>query len=100
MAKADVYTKNYQDNYYNLDKQLMFREYVINNKDQICPFIGAKLKRDKFCVIWRDTNFSPNPVYDDIYYDNLFKEFLKKRVEYIEKAAKFNIICVIILKKL
>ena len=74
-----------------MDQKLFFREYVINNLDQICPFIGAKLKRDEFCIIWRDTNFSPNPIYNDQFYDELFKKFLKERVEYIEKLAKFNI---------
>ena len=88
--KADVYTGKFSDNYYNLEKRLLFNEYVINNLDQICPFIGAKLKRDEFCVIWRDTNFSPNPVFGN-QYDELFKKFLKERVEYIEKLAKFNI---------
>ena len=28
-------------------------EYVINDLSQICPFIGMKLKRDEFCVIWK-----------------------------------------------
>ena len=65
-------------------------EYVINNFSQICPFIGAKLKREEFCVIWRDTNFSLYPVYGN-QYDKLFKQFLKDRVEYIEKLSKFNI---------
>ena len=90
MAIADVYARNFSDNYYNLEKRLIFNEYVVNNLDQICPFIGAKLKRDEFCVIWRDTNFTPNPVYGNEY-DELFKKFLKERVEYIEKLAKFNI---------
>ena len=92
MAKADVYTGDFaSNNNNNIQEQLLFNEYVINNLDQICPFIGAKFKRDEFCVIWRDTNFSPYPVNDNQYYDNLFKQFLKERVEYIEKLAKFNI---------
>ena len=47
-------------------------------------------QRDKFCVVWRDINFSNNQVYDQ-FYDKLFKDFLKRRVEYIENLAKFNI---------
>ena len=47
-------------------------EYVIWDLDQICPFIGAKLKRKEYCVIWRDNNFSSNPVYN-----NNFDEILK-----------------------
>ena len=35
MAKADVYTGNFANNYYNLEKLLLFNEYIINNLDQI-----------------------------------------------------------------
>ena len=87
-AQADVYTC--KDNYDNLDKKLLFNEYVINYLGQIYPFIGAKLKRDEYCVIWRDKNFSPDSVYNNEY-DAIFKKFLKERIEYIEKLAKFNI---------
>jgi hypothetical protein len=62
---------------------------VIYDLNQICSFIGAKLKRDKFCVIWRDPNFSPDAVHNN-QYDELFKNFLKKRLEYINNFAKFN----------
>ena len=91
LAYANVLTGNYELNFpkYEKNKQL-FKEYVINDLNQICPFIGAKLKRDRFCVVWRDINFSNNQVYDQ-FYDTLFKNFLKKRVEYIENFAKFNI---------
>jgi len=65
-------------------------EFVINDPDQICPFIGAKLKRDEYCVIWRDNNFSSNPVYNNEY-DEIFKAFLKERIKYIQQTAKFNI---------
>ena len=65
-------------------------EYVIYELDQICPFIGAKLERDEFCVIWRDTNFSDKPVYNN-FYDQKFKNFLKERIIYIEELSKFNI---------
>ena len=37
-------------------------EYVIWDLDQICPFISAELKRNEYCVIWRDNNFSSNPI--------------------------------------
>ena len=43
-----------------------------------------------FCVIWRDNNFSPNPVYNNEF-DELFKNFLNERMKYIEKMAKYNI---------
>ena len=88
---ANAHAQNYELNFpKNEENKQFFREYVINDLDQICPFIGAKLKRDKFCVVWRDINFSNNQVYDQ-FYDKLFKDFLKRRVEYIENLAKFNI---------
>ena len=65
-------------------------EYVIWDLDQICPFIGAKLKRKEFCVIWRDNNFSSKPVYNNEY-DQIFKDFLKERLTYIEQYSEFNI---------
>ena len=86
---ADVYT-NTKNNYYNISDQLLFNEYVVNDLDQICPFIGARLKREEFCVIWRDINFSPNSIFNNKY-DELFKNFLKERIKYIEKLSKFNI---------
>ena len=58
--------------------------------DQICPFIGAKLERKKFCVIWRDNNFSSKPVYNNKF-DKIFKKFLEDRIKYIEQSAEQNI---------
>ena len=65
-------------------------EYVIWDLDQICPFISAKLKRNEYCVIWRDNNFSSNPVYNNKF-DEIFKKFLKERIKYINQKAKYNI---------
>ena len=65
-------------------------EYVIWDLDQICPFISAKLKRTEYCVIWRDNNFSSNPVYNNKF-DAIFKKFLNERIKYIKQMAKFNI---------
>ena len=65
-------------------------EYVIWDLNQICPFIGAKLKRKEFCVVWRDNNFSSKPVYNNKF-DEIFKKFLKERLKYIEQYAEFNI---------
>ena len=65
-------------------------EYVIHDFEQICPFLGCSLKRDEYCVIWRDSNFSPNPVYNNKF-DDIFKKFLKKRMEYIQELIKFNV---------
>ena len=65
-------------------------EYVIYELDQICPFMSAKLKRVEFCVIWRDNNFSPKPIYNNEF-DKKFKEFLKERMKYINQNANYNI---------
>ena len=65
-------------------------EYVINDLDQICPFMSAKFKRVEYCVIWRDNNFSSNPVYNNEF-DQIFKSFLKERMKYINQNAKYNI---------
>ena len=59
-------------------------EYVIWDLDQICPFISAKLQRNEFCVIWRDNNFSPNPVYNNEF-DELFKNFFLQKIIYYLK---------------
>ena len=73
------------------DQSIFFgTEFVINELEQICPFMSFKLKRDEYCIIWRDNNFSQNPVYNNKF-DGIFKQFLKGRMNYINKMAKFNI---------
>ena len=73
------------------DKTKFFgTEYVIWDLEQICPLIGAKLKRKEFCVVWRDNNFSSKPVYNNEF-DEIFKKFLKERMKYIEQYAEYNI---------
>ena len=85
-AKEDFSTiKEYPDK-----RKFFGTEYVIWDLEQICPFIGAKLKRKEFCVIWRDNNFSSKPVYNN-QFDEIFKKFLKERMKYIEQFAEFNI---------
>ena len=75
----------------NPDKgKFLATEFVVYELDQICPFMSMKLKREEFCVIWRDNNFSSNPVYNNEY-DKIFKEFLKERMKYINQNAKFNV---------
>ena len=66
------------------------REYIIGELCQIFPFMQIKIKRNEYCVIWRDNNLSSKPVYNDKY-DKEFKDFLKNRLEYISQYAKFNI---------
>ena len=75
----------------NPDKNKFYgTEYVIWDLEQICPFIGMKLKRQEYCVIWRDNNFSAKPVYNNKF-DEIFKKFLKERMKYIQQFAEHNI---------
>ena len=64
-------------------KRFVGTEYVIWDLEQICPFMSAKLKRNEFCVIWRDNNFSSKPVYNNKF-DEIFKKFLNERIKYIK----------------
>ena len=57
-------------------------EYVITEKEQICPIYGIKLKRNEFFILWRDPNFESN---------NLYSNYLKNRVLYANEIAKMNI---------
>ena len=72
------------------ESKFIGKEYVIGCLDQICPFMGAKLKRNEFCIIWRDINFSSKAIYHNEY-DEIFKKFLKERMKYIKQAAKYNV---------
>ena len=75
----------------NVDKSRFYsREYILGDKSQILPFIQIKVKRNEYCVIWRDVNFKSEDVYGDKY-DKIFKDFLKERLDYISRYAKFNI---------
>ena len=65
-------------------------EYVIWDLDQICPFIGAKLKRVEFCCIWRDTNFSKE-IFCGPGAGGAFKKFFAERMKFLEQYAEFNI---------
>ena len=65
-------------------------EYCVWDLDQICPFMSLKLKRDEYCVIWRDVNFSEKPIYNNEF-DPKFKQYLKEMIKYIEQSAKFNV---------
>ena len=72
------------------ESKFIGKEYVIGCLDQICPFMGAKLKRNEFCIIWRDINFSSKAIYHNEY-DEIFKKFLKERMKYIKQVAKYNV---------
>ena len=64
-------------------------EYVIFDLDQICPFIGAKLKRNEYCIIWRDNNFSNNKIINDEF-KILKKNFLSERIRFIKQFSNYN----------
>ena len=74
-----------------IDKRRFYgTEFVINDLEQICPILGFKLKRDEYCIIWRDNNFSKDPVYNNKF-DETFKNYLGNLLEKISQKAKFNI---------
>ena len=74
----------------SIDKRKFYgTDFVINDLDQIFPFMGFKLKRIEYCIIWRDTNFS-NPVYPNQTGNN-FKNYLEDIKEKIIQKAQFNI---------
>ena len=86
-----AYTGSSSESLVNPDlKKFYGSEYVIWELDQICPFISIKFKREEFCVIWRDDNFSEQKVYNNEF-DQKFKDFLKERIRYIKQAAKYNV---------
>ena len=63
---------------------------LFGNWNKFVPFMSAKLKRNEYCVIWRDNNFSSKPVYNNKF-DEIFKKFLIERIKYINQVAKYNI---------
>lgn len=66
-------------------------EYVVPGiEEQICPFLSIKLKREEYCIIWKDENFSKKEIHG-AGFDKLFKKYLKERMDYINKCAKYNV---------
>ena len=57
-------------------------EYIISEKDQILPLYRLTLKRNEYCIIWRDPNFGVK---------NSFSGFLEYIKNIIDKEAKMNI---------
>ena len=65
-------------------------EYSIYDLNQIFSYIGAKLERNEYCIIWRDNNFSTNQIINDEL--NTFKKnFLKERMRFIKQNSKYNV---------
>ena len=65
-------------------------EYVVWDLDQICPLISIRFRREEYCVIWRDDNFSKKAVWGNEF-DETFKNYLKERMKYIKQTSKYNI---------
>ena len=63
------------------------KEYKVGGLNQICPLFSFRLKRNEFCIIWRDNNFSSSPVYYNKS-DKEFKNFLK---EMKSQSGKYNL---------
>ena len=59
-------------------------EYVIYDLDQIFSYIGAKLERNEYCIIWRDEIFSTNHL-------TLKNNYLNEIIRYIKQNSKYNI---------
>ena len=86
-----AYAASTSETIYNPDfSRFVGTEYVIYDLDQICPLISVKFKREEFCVIWRDVNFSDKAVYNN-QYDEKFKKYLNDRLRYINQMAKYNV---------
>jgi hypothetical protein len=66
-------------------------EYVVGPyEEQICPFLSIKLKREEYCIIWKDESFSSEDIYKN-QFDPLFKDYLKQIMDFINKFAQFNL---------
>ena len=61
--------------------KFMGTEYVITEEDQFLPLYGLTLKRNEYCVVWRDGNFDG---------DNIHAAFLNSRKQFIYKQAQMN----------
>ena len=65
-------------------------DYDIYDFDQIFPYIGAKLERNEYCIIWKDNNFSANQIMNDEF-NTLKNIFLNERMRYIKQNSKYNV---------
>ena len=62
--------------------QFIGNEYVISENYQIFPLYTITLKRNEYCVLWRDPNFELN---------NSFKEFLEKVKKVCREKINMNL---------
>ena len=69
---TDYRGKNLSKDQLNNYKGLIWKEYLITDKDQILPLYSITMKRVEYLVIWRDYNFDPeNP---NKYSEKVFQE--------------------------
>ena len=65
-------------------------EYVVWDLNQICPFMSVKFRREEYCIIWRDDNFSKKDIFHN-QFDQTFKSYLQERLKYVNQSAKYNV---------
>jgi len=72
------------------EHKVYFNEYVIWDLDQICPFLSLRLKREEYCIIWRDINFPTKSNNNGPNNENI-KNFLYKQLNNVEQYVNFNV---------
>ena len=71
-------------------RKFVASEYVVWHLEQICPIISVKFRREEFCIVWRDDNFSKEAIWNNEF-DKMFKDFLGECIKYIRQSAKYNV---------
>ena len=72
------------------ENDIYFTEYVISELKQICPFLGIKLKREEYCIIWRDIYFSAKSFNINPHFENN-KKILSKQLTNVEQYVNYNV---------
>ena len=85
---------NSKDNKNLQKKKILGNEYVISSKNQILPIYTLTLKRNEYCILWRDPNFAKKNPYTK--YLNQLKQLCMEKANMniyyessTEKALKF-----------
>ena len=65
-----------------LNGKFIGKEYFIKEKEQILPLYCLTLKRNEYCIIWRDQNFSEQ---------NKYKKFLREKIKFLYRIKEMNI---------
>ena len=69
--------------------KICFHDYAIYDLDQICPFLSIKLKREEYCIIWRDINFSAQQINNNS--NESIRNILVKQLSYIRQYINYNV---------